>query len=436
MYPEVQAQHLARLRAIKKLSVEEHMFTGPKLQVTVDSCRELRQGSGFDRLPDAFVKVEVVEMEFDGYKQRAMGAIYKVKTKRKKNSVQPSWRQKFTTCRLPLQRSRLRLEVVDWNPASTDSFLGQVELDLWEATLPHNGVDMPLQPQLDQKGKVKGAVPSGTISFSVKQKKEHLAFKVMSRLSNMMSRAAEEEEDPHAALCATMKKKARFIVDAVHRLQRVKHYIERMPMWKQRVAVRQHAVGRWARASDKVRAKVMLKKRAQVVPVTPQAAMPREAKVKGSTKEDRSAVLIQGQVRKQQATAKVQHVREEQSAVKIQGQVRKKQAMAQVQHVREGKLATEGGSLQTATSAWTENTASAGRGHGRDEGHHKAGRGRGRGRGRGDSKNQASPGMQPRCKTFIWASQHTCTLSCLVSLASTSTTSPKMKLVSISPRRA
>ena len=58
-----------------------------------------------------------------------------------------------------------------------------------------------------------------------------------------------EEEDPHVLLCAAMRKKSVFIKDVIHRLQRVKHFIERLPQWKRRVHIRQRAVGNWTKAT-------------------------------------------------------------------------------------------------------------------------------------------------------------------------------------------
>lgn len=50
-----------------------------------------------------------------------------------------------------------------------------------------------------------------------------------------------------------MSKKARFMNDAVGRLSRVKHYVERLPEWKHRVTVRKRATQNWNLAKNRVR---------------------------------------------------------------------------------------------------------------------------------------------------------------------------------------
>lgn len=265
VYPVIQERHRARLRRIKKLSQLETTsnLAGPKLVITVLGCKGLKGGGVTDRLPDPYVEVKFIEMERDGYKTTEVDVLHKCKTKPRKNTCDPKWKGHFTTCRLPLGRTRMRLTVMDKDRLSADDFLGQVTLNLKNMKMPFDGTDVTLQPQKDKAGKKVVKDAQGSLSFHLREKRESVAFRIMGKMNKMISNI-REEEDPHELLCKAMKKKARFITDTIARLQRIKHYVERLPQWKKRVHVRQRASVNWTKARRRVHSMI---KMAAVMPV-------------------------------------------------------------------------------------------------------------------------------------------------------------------------
>ena len=63
--------HRRKLDRIEELSKLDLMASqGPMFELYIVSCSGLKEGSGGDRLPDAYVAAQFIELIDDGYKLR------------------------------------------------------------------------------------------------------------------------------------------------------------------------------------------------------------------------------------------------------------------------------------------------------------------------------------------------------------------------------
>lgn len=188
---------------------------GPRLKLKIKCATGLKEGDeGFDqgdKWSSAFVVADFTELEDDGYKKRELDALHRCKTAKKIVKLNAEllqecrWEQTLITCRLPVNRMRLRLTVWKWNAdkrGKNEDFWGMVKLDLSDIELPYTG-EAKLQPLMDKSKNVLTSV-TGRFTFSLSKKRETCIRRIMN-----VARPMVVEVDPHAQMVKSMKKKVR-----------------------------------------------------------------------------------------------------------------------------------------------------------------------------------------------------------------------------------
>lgn len=161
--------------------------------------------------PQVFLVAEFVELEYDGYKKKEVDLLHRCKTKKKSRQTDPVWDQTLKTCRLPVNRTRLKLTLHEFAVRSARKnsngnghpFLGRVVIDFCDVGLPFSGKDVDLKPLMDATGtKMITAALKATLCFRVAKKKEGCIRRMIGAVMR-----PPVEIDPHAKLALAMKKK-------------------------------------------------------------------------------------------------------------------------------------------------------------------------------------------------------------------------------------
>ena len=137
-----------------------------------------------------------------------------------------TWKESFVFKQPAIKRTLMRLTVWDHDLGGVgNDFYGQVEMYLRDHELPLTVDAMKLRPLLDKKGNVKSTA-EGSISFELRSqapRRGGMARRLMTFTSKAQELLASEGEallDDQEQICEAMDKKARFMHEAVGRLNR------------------------------------------------------------------------------------------------------------------------------------------------------------------------------------------------------------------------